>query len=598
MAPKRNAAAAAEAAAAAARLAEPDEIDSDPEAELEVELVEKPFDITKHDLVLDVRAMTELPFDPDASGVKSFRAFVFEKGKSMHAPGEAGKYIIAGEWFEQWALALVHFIPSTKREPELLLNFVDYGMLSQNNSGISVETLALPLKVAKNVYNDTPRLTMIADVAGFSTIDAGKTPWSTNLAACLKKHPLFVSHDVLMPKHLLEWLKKKTLKQRLLDLEINTRKAINKEVAAMRKQDESQADKIQAIFMARLAKTLESLKALPPQAYDCDERIIVLKPDDDQAPLPLTTPLRKKVLEGESELVRTQLVVRSARETFAAPPAAATAPTPVVEPIVEEEPLPAPDEDDVDDVPQEEVEATNITILEGRRARLPTNRFADLEPAAKKPKVPASTSSVPEVGWEDMINPRTGLPYKRAPYSKKEKGLLDLKKLAVKGRKGAETSAGASNASAVASEAAAAAAEKWRVKEAALKEKINTLELNNLRLEKDLAVLLANQEREKSDAFRKGGEDAKREVTQIILESKEEYKKGLADGARLATGRTFSLAHNSRHTDSISDSYGGSSSRNGRRSSSNKSRFDEREESRSDFESSFYLACFCFPYVA
>jgi hypothetical protein len=197
-----------------------------------------------------------------------------------------------------------------------------------------------------------------------------------------------------------------------------------------------------------------------------------------------------------------------------------------------------------------------------------------------------------------VINPRSGLPYKRAPYSKKEKGLLDLKKLAVKGRKGAETSAGASNASAVASEAAAAAAEKWRVKEAALKEKINTLELNNLRLEKDLAVLLANQEREKSDAFRKGGEDAKREVTQIILESKEEYKKGLADGARLATGRTFSLAHTTLATLTVFLTAMGAARRATAAALRRTNLASMSVRNRVRTESSFYLACFCFPYVA
>ena len=35
--------------------------------------------------------------------------------------------VIAGEWAKQEALCLVHFVPSTQREPELLINFVDYG---------------------------------------------------------------------------------------------------------------------------------------------------------------------------------------------------------------------------------------------------------------------------------------------------------------------------------------------------------------------------------------------------------------------------------------------------------------------------------------
>ena len=90
-------------------------------------------------------------------------------------------------------------------------------------------------------------------------------------------------------------------------------------------------------------------------------------------------------------------------------------------------------------------------------------------------------------------------------------------------------------------------------------------------------MLQANTEPEKADAFRKGADEAKMEVTRIIIESKEEYKKGLADGARLATGKSYTLAHQSRKSDSYSGSHGGGSSRG-----SFKRRAERSEHSESD----------------
>ena len=208
--------------------------EEDEEVDRDAPDIETPFDAGLNEVVLDFRTVSELPFDTDASGVKAFRAFIFEKGKVLHSPTEAGQYYASGEWCEQWALSIVHFKPATKRKHELLLNFVDYGMLSQTQWGISVESLSLPLRLAKNIYQDTPRLTEMKDVAGFSTINAGLAPWSISLAACLKKLPLFKAHDVLMPKHLEEWVKKKTLKERLNTLKLTTRKAVAAEVESMR----------------------------------------------------------------------------------------------------------------------------------------------------------------------------------------------------------------------------------------------------------------------------------------------------------------------------------------------------------------------------
>ena len=79
MPPKRAAAAAAAALAPAA--AESFDSEMEHEDEPEVESIEMPFDINKNDLVLDVRALTELPCDPDASGIQIFPWIYFREGQ-------------------------------------------------------------------------------------------------------------------------------------------------------------------------------------------------------------------------------------------------------------------------------------------------------------------------------------------------------------------------------------------------------------------------------------------------------------------------------------------------------------------------------------
>ena len=115
-----------EPSAAAVAPEESEESESDDVETQEDMVIEQSFDTGLNDLVLDFRTVTELPYCPDTSGVKAFRAFIFQKGKVLHFPGEVGKYLTSGEWYEQWTLCKVFFKPATKRDPELLLNFVDY----------------------------------------------------------------------------------------------------------------------------------------------------------------------------------------------------------------------------------------------------------------------------------------------------------------------------------------------------------------------------------------------------------------------------------------------------------------------------------------
>ena len=49
----------------------------------------------------------------------------------------------------------VHFISATKRNPELLVGFCDYGMANIEGQGISVESIPPPLKFARVSIRET-----------------------------------------------------------------------------------------------------------------------------------------------------------------------------------------------------------------------------------------------------------------------------------------------------------------------------------------------------------------------------------------------------------------------------------------------------------
>lgn len=145
-----------------------------------------PFSSKDIDVVLDVKSLCGLPWDAEQDGVHTFRALFFPKGKVIHVPDMPGRYVVDGNWKRQEALVVVHFVEATKRLPELLLSFVDHGMASELQAGISVETLKLPLLIKKDTYESSLKVAPLDDVAGFTPISIGQAP-------ALKHHPWRVS---------------------------------------------------------------------------------------------------------------------------------------------------------------------------------------------------------------------------------------------------------------------------------------------------------------------------------------------------------------------------------------------------------------------
>jgi len=131
---------------------------------------ERAFDDKKQVVVIDLKGLCEVPYDPDFSGTKSLRAFIFPRDKVTHVDGIPGQYVVLGEYSVELGLSIIHFHASFKRRPELLLNFVDHGTANNDCSGISVESLGLPLLKSHGKYEQFSNLRPIKDVVGFSTL--------------------------------------------------------------------------------------------------------------------------------------------------------------------------------------------------------------------------------------------------------------------------------------------------------------------------------------------------------------------------------------------------------------------------------------------
>ena len=242
-----------------------------------------PFDSSKMDLIIDFRAACSLPYDPDTDGVKALRAIIFGKGKAVHVPNESGKIFVCGEWRLVTSLMKVHYVASTHREPELLISFVDYGFASSTMSGVSVETLALPLLIKKNVYQDALRLTRIDDVAGFSPIPHASAPWSITLKPTLAKQEIFKKFNIYALANINTWLSSQKMADRVKSLAKMSRSSMTETLKEVARQDPTQANKTKAVFEAKLASILAAIGKLPPSAYDVrlSTRIIQLLPGRD-----------------------------------------------------------------------------------------------------------------------------------------------------------------------------------------------------------------------------------------------------------------------------------------------------------------------------
>ena len=492
-----------------------------------------PFDATKMDLIIDFRSVCSLPHDPDTEGVKALRAITFGKGHGIHAPNAPGKIYVSGEWKTVNALCKTYFVSNTHRDPELLLGFVDYGFANNSMSGVSVETLALPLMLSKGVYQNSVRVTRIEDVAGFTPINPGQTPWSVNLKPTLLKQDIFKTFKIYAPADINKWLASQKLEKRVEVLAARARSTMNDVLKDQARQDAPQAQKTKAIFEAKLTSILAAIEALPPSAYDVRIAMrveqLVEDRDKEKDPLWLTSPIAKGVREGTADFVRTRLHGAAAeRPPIPAPRAAATAPAPVVSPV---RPMVAPDaegngntdelllsnDDDNSESDNSEVQEVEPPRESSRNKRAPSRLAEEQQAKAKKTKTPTAAAKLPKQQPPDS--------YKRGPYN--------TKGTAAKAIKTAENKLKKEIGSADKLEIAAL---KLQLKAALEAKKVAEEMLEQSKKMVELEIARAQAEGEK-EGLRAAG---------------EEYKKGIAAGAAIALGKPMTFAQETPTHDSTS----------------------------------------------
>lgn len=272
--------------------------------------VEVPFDSESEELIPDWSGMCSIPFDMESEGLRTFRAMIAPRGKVMHVPDQPGQYIVDGAWTMQGALSIVHFRESTGRAPELLLSFMDFSSVSAIASGLFVETLKLPLLIRNNVYEDSPKTTKVRDVAGFSSINAKRAPWSLHLSQALSKQMVFNCYRIKSPtdmdtfcnlplggrvEQMIEWCKIE----------------LKEEVKQLQRQDPRLAEKQRLQFEARLHKVVSQIENMPPEAYNMPlaNRVFTLA-DIEAGDVTLRTPQRRALSDGKAHLAMTRFVDR------------------------------------------------------------------------------------------------------------------------------------------------------------------------------------------------------------------------------------------------------------------------------------------------
>lgn len=378
-----------------------DDDDSDERADEQPNVPPKiPFDAETMECVLDLRALCGLPQDSEEDGALAFRALLLPKGKTLHVPGEPGCYATLGPWQSQVALSLVHFVPATARKPELLLAFADYGMLSFAGRGRFVMSLQLPLQKARNVFEETPRLTKIADVAGFTPIDVKSQPWCSLLEPALKRHPIYEEQKIYSPAAIITYMRA-PLARRIETLVKSARKGIAEKVKALARQDKRQAEKASARMEAQLDAAHEFLKALPPKKYDrrMEERVIVVKPDASDGPDWLTTPKRGELEAGSAVCLPTARAERAApapvvATPVAAAPAAAAPAAAAADTAARVAMSPELGSDEDDDDSDVDAAAVPLDVVGAKRTRKAAEQFDPAPTATKKKAGKAKATAV------------------------------------------------------------------------------------------------------------------------------------------------------------------------------------------------------------
>lgn len=490
------------------------------------------FDISTHEFVPDWAGMCSIPFDTESEGIRTFRALIVQRGKVLHVPERPGHYVVDGEWTMQPALSIVHFVPTTGRAPELLLSFMDFTSVSSISSGLFVESLKLPLQIKKNVYQDTVKLTKVADVAGFSKIDAKQAPWSLHLSHALAKQLVFRAHRINNPSDM-EAFCSLRLSERVDQLTEWSKIYLKEEVKQLQRQDARMAEKQRMQFEARLSKVVSQIQSIPPEAYDMpfEQRITRLADmDADLVSSTFKTPQRQSLSDGTAPLAMTRFLEKAPTTVDLATDVAANAqPDAPQESTSSNNPPPPkspehPCSPPASDAPNDDDEPL-LNSVKKRNNRAKAVRFNPMEgrKSNRKPK-PTAASKESKEKPEVEINPRTGLPYVKGPYGPRKLN-LDKAQQAIENR------GGGGDVPPPPKEAKEAGALKQKEAELAKAQQLIAKLQSELR---EANARIVQLQEAKALAVSNAELTATKSMAEQLL---TKYQQGLMDGARLCSGR-------------------------------------------------------------
>jgi len=270
-----------------------------------------PFSATEHNLSLDIKTLISIPHQQDGP-CRALQAVITEHGKCLHSEKSPGSMVISGMASVITPFCLVHFIDATKRKPELLVGFSDYGMANIEGQGISVESIPLPLKMRQNQYQRDLYTTEMEKIAGFEQVDLTQIPWSIDLAPCLKglrEAPWLEDARITGQAAALHWFNE-PMESKLSLLEIWGTRLIKLETEKLTQQDSRSGSEARQLYAARLKKNIQDFKSLPIGNYNrpIDDRMILLSDVSGTAkPEWLTTPMQKKLEEGTAVHISTTI---------------------------------------------------------------------------------------------------------------------------------------------------------------------------------------------------------------------------------------------------------------------------------------------------
>ena len=328
-----------------------------------------------------------------------------------------------------------------------------------------------------------------------------------------------------------KWLSSMPMVDRVAMLATRARAAMVEEVKELQRQYPAQATKTKAMFEAKLASILKAIDVMPPAAYDVrlTNRVIKLQEDGDREndPVWLTSPLHTGMREGRADFIRTCLhraPPRVQSPTTATDSATAPAPAPAVEPgpttpgaTATEQPESVDDlqlSDDAESEADSEVREVDPPRESARAKRPPARLVPEPKGVGAKAKKAKSAEEPAPARVEKQV-------YVRGPYKK-------------------------SSASAAKS-IAKAAKDKSKLELSLTADK---LELASLKLQLKSAM---ESKKAAEEQYKQSARMVELEVAKAFAEGEkkglemagEEYKKGIAAGAAIASGRSFSFASGS-----------------------------------------------------